>query len=121
MEPNVLHNVDTGLRISIVASGKLHRATSGGWWLVTNHHDSGFHRHPTIARGFTETVNWDLRDPQYFIPFFAVGDNRLTSRNLRKRRHRRQVKMAETPGPKWESGGQAGSLLPPGLSLIRSA
>src|SRR5215510_411197 len=46
---------------------------------------------------------------------------RLTLRNLRKRRHRRQVKMAETPGPKWESGGQAGSPLPPGLSLIRSA
>ena len=46
---------------------------------------------------------------------------RLTMRNLRKRRHRRQVKMAETPGPKWESGGQAGSPLPPGLSLIRSA
>jgi hypothetical protein len=67
MEPNVLHNVDTGLRISIVASGKLHRATSGGWWLVTNHHDSGFHRHPTIARGFTETVNWDLRDPEFAV------------------------------------------------------
>jgi len=63
MEPNVFHNVDTGLRISIVASGKLHRATSGGWWLVTNHHDSGLHRHPTIARGFAETVHWDLRDP----------------------------------------------------------
>ena len=42
-------------------------------------------------------------------------------RNLRKRRHRRQVQVADTPGPKWESGGQAGSPLPPGLSLIRSA
>ena len=29
--------------------------------------------------------------------------------------------MADTPGPKWEGGGQAGSSLPPGLSLIRSA
>src|SRR5262249_48048046 len=46
---------------------------------------------------------------------------RLTMRNLRKRRHRRQGKMAEPPGPQWESGGQAGSPLPPGLSLIRSA
>ena len=67
MEPNVFHNVDTGLRISIVASGKLHRATSGGWWLVTHHHDSGLHRPPTIARGFAETVHWDLRDPGIFI------------------------------------------------------
>ena len=41
MAPNVFDNVETGLRISIAASGKLHRATSGGWWLVTNHHDSG--------------------------------------------------------------------------------
>jgi len=31
MDPNVFHNFDTGVRISIVASGKLHRATSGGW------------------------------------------------------------------------------------------
>ena len=31
MDPNVFHNFDTGLRISIVASGKLHLATSGGW------------------------------------------------------------------------------------------
>src|SRR6516164_755847 len=46
---------------------------------------------------------------------------RLTRRNLRKRRHRRQGHMAETPGPPWESGGQAGSPLPPGLSLLRSA
>ena len=30
MDPNVSHNFDTGLRISIVASGRLHRATSGG-------------------------------------------------------------------------------------------
>jgi len=64
MDPNLFHNFDTGLRISIVASGKLHRATSGGWWLVANHHDSGLHRHPTIARGFAETVHWDLRDPE---------------------------------------------------------
>jgi len=33
---------------------------------VTNHHDSGLHRHPTTARGFAETVNWDLRDPEFF-------------------------------------------------------
>src|SRR6516165_5695310 len=46
---------------------------------------------------------------------------RLTRRNLRKRRLRRQGHMAETPGPPWESGGQAGSPLPPGLSLLRSA
>ena len=31
MAPNVFHHCDTGLRISIVASGTLHRATSGGW------------------------------------------------------------------------------------------
>ena len=30
---------------------------------MTNHNDSGLHRHPTTARGFAETVNWDLRDP----------------------------------------------------------
>jgi hypothetical protein len=47
-----------------MASGKLHRATSGGWWVVTNHHDSGLHRHPTTARGFAETVNWALKDPE---------------------------------------------------------
>ena len=41
MDPHVFDNFDTGVRISIVASGKLHRATSGEWWLVTNHHDSG--------------------------------------------------------------------------------
>src|ERR671936_858207 len=46
---------------------------------------------------------------------------RLTMRDLRKRRHRRQVQMAETPGPKWESGGHAESPLPHGLSPIRSA
>src|SRR5687768_5089477 len=46
---------------------------------------------------------------------------RLTMRNLRKRRGRRQVQVADTLGPKWESGGQAGASLPPGLSLIRSA
>ena len=31
---------------------------------MTNHNDSGLHRHPTTARGFAETVNWDLRDPE---------------------------------------------------------
>src|SRR6516162_305334 len=46
---------------------------------------------------------------------------RLTMRNLRKRRHRRQVQVAETPGPTWESGGHAASSLPHGLSPIRSA
>ena len=40
MNPSVFDNFDTGLRISIVPSGKLHRETSGGWWLVTNHNDS---------------------------------------------------------------------------------
>ena len=44
----------------------------------------------------------------------------LTMRNLRKRRNSRQVEVAETPGPKWESGGHTGSFLPYGLSLIRS-
>ncbi len=29
-DPHVFDNFDTGVRISIVASGKLHRATSGG-------------------------------------------------------------------------------------------
>jgi bacterioferritin (cytochrome b1) len=33
---------------------------------VTNHNDSGLHRHPTTVRGFAETVNWDLRDPDFF-------------------------------------------------------
>jgi len=61
IDPNVFDNVDTGLRISIVASGQLHGATSGGWWLVTNHHDSGLYRHPTIARGCAETVNWTMK------------------------------------------------------------
>ncbi len=31
---------------------------------MTNHNDSGLHRHPTTARGFAETVNRDLRDPE---------------------------------------------------------
>jgi hypothetical protein len=61
IDPNVFDNVDTGLRISIVASGQLHGATSGGWWLVTNHHDSGLYRHPTIARGCAQTVNWTMK------------------------------------------------------------
>ena len=65
MDPHVFDNFDTGVRISIVASGKLHRATSGEWWLVTNHHDSGLYRHSTTTRGFTETVNWALKDPQF--------------------------------------------------------
>ena len=34
----------------------------------------------------------------------------LTMRNLRKRRNSRQVEVAETPCPKWESGGHTGSL-----------
>ena len=63
IDPNVFDNFDTGLRISIVASGTLHRATSGGWWMVTNHNDSGLHRHPTTTRGVTETVNWNLKHP----------------------------------------------------------
>jgi hypothetical protein len=42
-------------------------------------------------------------------------------RNLRKRRNSRQVKVAVTPGPKWEGGGPAGSFLPLALSLNRSA
>src|SRR4029450_10878911 len=45
----------------------------------------------------------------------------LTMRNLRKRRNRRQVEVAETPGPKWEGGGHTGSFVSYGLSLIRSA
>ena len=40
MDPNVFDNVDTGLRISIVASGKLHRPTSGGSGMVMNRVDS---------------------------------------------------------------------------------
>jgi hypothetical protein len=28
---------------------------------VTNHDDSGLHHHPTTTRGFTETVNWNLK------------------------------------------------------------
>jgi len=40
MDPNVFDNVDTGLRISIVASGKLHRTTSGGSGMVMNRVDS---------------------------------------------------------------------------------
>jgi hypothetical protein len=63
MAPNVFDNFKTGLRISIGTSGKLHRATSGRWWLVTNHNDSASYRHPTTTRGFTETVNWDLKNP----------------------------------------------------------
>jgi hypothetical protein len=41
---------------------------------VTNHHDSGLHRHPTTARGFAETVNWDLRDPKKFAVFDTIRD-----------------------------------------------
>ena len=40
MEPNVFDNFDTGLRISIVTSGKLHRTTSGGSGMVMNRVDS---------------------------------------------------------------------------------
>ena len=56
-----------------------------------------------------------------------TADDRTTpatyadERNLRKRRNSRQVKVAVTPGPKWEGGGPAGSFLPLALSLIRSA
>ena len=42
--------------------------------MVTNHDDSGLYRHPTTTRGFTETVNWDLKDPKSHvdnIDFFA--------------------------------------------------
>jgi hypothetical protein len=54
---------------------------------VTNHNDSGLHRHPTTARGFAETVNWDLRDPQKFhyfygerlkVPFPTGSERRMT-------------------------------------------
>ena len=41
MEPRELHNVDTGVRCSIVASDKLHRTASGGWLMVMNRGDSG--------------------------------------------------------------------------------
>ena len=36
---------------------------------MTNHNDSGLYRHPTTTRGFTETVNWDLKDPEFFKLF----------------------------------------------------
>jgi len=29
--------------------------------MVTNHDDSGLHRHPTTTRGFIETVNWNVK------------------------------------------------------------
>jgi hypothetical protein len=29
--------------------------------VVTNHHDSALYRHPTIARGVAETVNWTMK------------------------------------------------------------
>jgi hypothetical protein len=45
----------------------------------------------------------------------------LTTRNLWKRRNSKQVKVAETPGPKWGGGGHTGSFLPHVLSLNRSA
>ncbi len=77
MEPHVFDNFDTGLRISIVASGTLHRATSGRWWLVTNHNDSSLYRHPTTTRGFTETVNWNLKHPEKFtIICTALGEKK---------------------------------------------
>jgi hypothetical protein len=34
---------------------------------VTNHCDSTLHRHPTTAREFAETVNWDLKGPAFSI------------------------------------------------------
>ena len=40
MEPNVFDHVDTGVRISIVTSGKLHRIASARWWRVMNRGDS---------------------------------------------------------------------------------
>jgi hypothetical protein len=65
-----------------VASGKLHRETSGEWWLVTNHHDSAFHRHPTIARG-AETVNWTMKGVEnsgkFLLPYGMHSDDRMIS------------------------------------------
>ena len=29
--------------------------------MVMNHHDSAFNCYPTTARGFAETVNWNLK------------------------------------------------------------
>jgi hypothetical protein len=33
---------------------------------VSNHNDSALHRHPTTARGVAVTVNWNLKDPEFF-------------------------------------------------------
>ena len=41
MEPSEPDHVDTGVRISVVASDKLHRTASGWWLMVMNRGDSG--------------------------------------------------------------------------------
>ena len=40
IQPRQHDNMDTGLGISIWASGTLHRVASGWWGMVTNRHDS---------------------------------------------------------------------------------
>jgi hypothetical protein len=93
VDPNVFDDFDTGVRISIVASGKLHRATSGRWWRVTNHDDSGLHHHPTTTRGFTETVNWNLKRAGKFTGFWlyercrAGSTESVIKRNSRSSTH----------------------------------
>ena len=39
--------------------------------MVTNHDDSVFDHHPTTTRGFAETVNWALKDPEIRDRFLA--------------------------------------------------
>ena len=40
IDPSEPDNFDTGVRLQIVASDKLHRIASGWWWMM-NPHDSG--------------------------------------------------------------------------------
>ena len=41
---------------------------------MTNHDDSGLHHHPTTTRGFTETVNWNLKRAEKSVRKLAKGN-----------------------------------------------
>src|SRR5512145_2768429 len=61
MQPREHDAMNTSVGIYIWASAKLHRVASGWWGMVTNHHDSLLQSPSYTARGFVETVNWNLK------------------------------------------------------------
>jgi hypothetical protein len=50
---------------------------------VTNHYDSGLHRHPTTARGVAETVNWDMKGADFLSVYEQARGDFLPDESLK--------------------------------------